>query len=119
MARVQSKSLINIIGNLGWPILWGAAASITFYELLQGPLKNDLAQRYFLGHPVAIATTVMFFVAMAALILRGFNLLGQFSVLDRAELPTEVRSEKSQDSLNCANELLSSASQWSARVQRS
>ena len=119
MARVQSKSLINIIGNLGWPILWGAAASITFYELLQGPLKNDLAQRYFLGHPVAIATTVMFFVAMAALILRGFNLLGQFSVLDRAELPTKVRSEKSQDSLNCANELLSSASQWSARVQRS
>ena len=119
MARVQSKSLINIIGNLGWPILWGAAASITFYELLQGPLKNDLAQRYFLGHPVAIATTVMFFVAMAALILRGFNLLGQFSVLDRAELPIKVRSEKSQDSLSCANELLSSASQWSARVQRS
>ena len=92
MARVQSKSLINIIGNLGWPILWGAVASITFYELLQGPLKNDLAQRYFLGHPVAMATTVMFFIAMAALILRGLNLLGQFAVLDRAKLPAKKTS---------------------------
>jgi len=119
VARAQSKSLINIIGNLGWPILWGAAASITFYELLQGPLKNDLAQRYFLGHPVAIATTVMFFIAMAALILRGLNLLGQFMVLDRAELPAKETSAISRDSLSCATELLSRASQWSARVQRS
>ena len=119
MARAQSKSLINIIGNLGWPILWGAAASITFYELLQGPLKNDLAQRYFLGHPVAIATTVMFFIAMAALILRGLNLLGQFAVLDRATLPAKETSAISQDSLSCATELLNSASHWSSRVQRS
>jgi biopolymer transport protein ExbB/TolQ len=119
VARAQSKSLINIIGNLGWPILWGAVASITFYELLQGPLENDLAQRYFLGHPVAIATTVMFFIAIAALILRGLNLLGQFTVLDRAELPAKVTSEISQDSLSSATKMLSCASQWSARVQRS
>ena len=119
MARAQSKSLINIIGNLGWPILWGAVASITFYELLQGPLENDLAQRYFLGHPVAIATTVMFFIAIAALILRGLNLLGQFTVLDRAKLPAKVTSAISQNPSTCATQLLSSASQWSARVQRS
>jgi len=119
VARAQSKSLINIIGNLGWPILWGAAASITFYELLQGPLKNDLAQRYFLGHPVAIATTVMFFIAMAALILRGLNLLGQFALLDRADLPAKETTAMSEDSLSCATEMLGSASHWSPRLQRS
>ncbi|MDE0816694.1 MAG: MotA/TolQ/ExbB proton channel family protein [Pirellulaceae bacterium] len=119
MARAQSKSLINIIGNLGWPILWGAAASITFYELLQGPLKNDLAQRYFLGHPVAIATTVMFFIAMAALILRGLNLLGQFALLDRADLPAKETTAMSEDSLSCATAMLGSASHWSPRLQRS
>ena len=119
MARAQSKSLINIIGNLGWPILWGAVASITFYELIQGPLENEAAQRYFLGHPVAIATTVMFFIAIAALILRGLNLLGQFTVLDRAKLPAKVTSAISQNPSTCATQLLSSASQWSARVQRS
>jgi len=119
VARAQSKSLINIIGNLGWPILWGAAASITFYELLQGPLKNDLAQRYFLGHPVAIATTVMFFIAMAALILRGLNLLGQFALLDRADLPAKETTSASQDSLSCATEMLGRASHWSPRLQRS
>lgn len=119
MARAQSKSLINIIGNLGWPILWGAASSITFYELLQGPLKNDLAERYFLGHPVAIATTVMFFIAMAALILRGLNLLGQFAILDRADFPAHKTTATSQDSLSCATEMLGNASQWSPRLQRS
>jgi biopolymer transport protein ExbB/TolQ len=119
VARAQSKSLINIIGNLGWPILWGAVASITFYELIQGPLENEAAQRYFLGHPVAIATTVMFFIAIAALILRGLNLLGQFTVLDRAKLPAKVTSAISQNPSTCATQLLSSASQWSARVQRS
>jgi biopolymer transport protein ExbB/TolQ len=119
VARAQSKSLINIIGNLGWPILWGAVASITFYELIQGPLENEAAQRYFLGHPVAIATTVMFFIAIAALILRGLNLLGQFTVLDRAKLPAKVTSAISQNPSTCATQLLSSASKWSARVQRS
>ena len=74
MSRPKSNSVINIIWNLGWPLLWGTVFSITFYELLEGPLdaeNNPLLHRYFLGHPIAVATTVMFFVALAALILRG------------------------------------------------
>jgi biopolymer transport protein ExbB/TolQ len=51
--------------------------------------------------------------------LRGLNLLGQFTVLDRAELPAKEIFAISRDSSTCATQLLSSASQWSARVQRS
>ena len=118
MSRPKSNSVVNIIWNLGWPLLWGTVLSITFYELLHGPLNNELLHRYFLGHPIAIATTVMFFIALSALILRGVNLLGQQIVLSTVEFPERESQWKQQDREQAA-ELLAHTESWSARVSSS
>ena len=118
MSRPKSNSVINIVWNLGWPLLWGSVLSITFYEFLNGPLdseKHPLLHRYFLGHPIAIATTVMFFIAMAALILRGVNLLGQQLVLSTFKFP-EIDAQWKQEDREQASELLLQTESWSPRV---
>ena len=117
MSRPQSKSVLNIVGNLGWPILWGTVLSITFYELLDGPLNHPLVERYFLGHPVAIVTTVMFFIAIMALILRGINLAGQYWVLERADLSLSGRTSENPDCVDLATELLAETTSWPRRLQ--
>ncbi len=118
MSRPKSNSVINIIWNLGWPLLWGAVFSITFYELLNGPLNNEVLHRYFLGHPIAIATTVMFFIALAALLLRGLNLLGQQLIISSLALP-ESEAQWKQSDQEQATELLEYTESWSPRVQSS
>ena len=118
MSRPKSNSVINIIWNLGWPLLWGAVFSITFYELLNGPLNNEVLHRYFLGHPIAIATTVMFFIALAALLLRGLNLLGQQLIISSLALP-ESEAQWKQSDQEQATELLEHTQSWSPRVQSS
>ena len=118
MSRPKSNSVINIIWNLGWPLLWGAVFSITFYELLNGPLNNEVLHRYFLGHPIAIATTVMFFIALAALLLRGLNLLGQQLIISSLALP-ESEAQWKQSDQEQATELLEHTESWSPRVQSS
>ena len=118
MSRPKSNSVINIIWNLGWPLLWGSVFSITFYELLNGPLNNEVLHRYFLGHPIAIATTVMFFIALAALLLRGLNLLGQQLIISSLALP-ESEAQWKQSDQEQATELLEHAESWSPRVQSS
>ncbi|MEC9097085.1 MAG: MotA/TolQ/ExbB proton channel family protein [Planctomycetota bacterium] len=121
MSRSKSNSVINIIWNLGWPLLWGSVFSITFYELLEGPLdaeSNPLLHRYFLGHPIAVATTIMFFVAISALIMRGLNLLGQQFVLSTLKLP-EVDPQWKKEDRDKASELLEHTDSWSPRVTNS
>lgn len=118
LSRPKSNSVINIIWNLGWPLLWGAVFSITFYELLNGPLNNEVLHRYFLGHPIAIATTVMFFIALAALLLRGLNLLGQQLIISSLALP-ESEAQWKQSDQEQATELLEYTESWSPRVQSS
>jgi len=121
LSRPKSNSVINIIWNLGWPLLWGSVFSITFYELLQGPLdaeSNPLLHRYFLGHPIAVATTIMFFVAMSALILRGLNLLGQQLVLSTFKLPESDLQWKQEDR-DKASQILADSDSWSHRVANS
>ena len=115
MSRPKSNSVINIIWNLGWPLLWGSVFSITFYELLNGPLNNEVLHRYFLGHPIAIATTVMFFIALAALLLRGLNLLGQQLIISSLALP-ESEAQWKQSDQEQATELLEHTESWSPRV---
>ena len=117
MSRPKSNSVINIIWNLGWPLLWGSVFSITFYELLNGPLNNDVLHRYFLGHPIAIATTVMFFIALAALLLRGLNPRQQL-IISSLALP-ESEAQWKQSDQEQATELLEHTESWSPRVQSS
>jgi len=71
-----------------------------FYKLIQdGPFASEFTQRYFLGHPVAIATTCMFFVGLAALLLRFFGVFGEIVTLNEVVLPENaVGGDSPEDS---------------------
>ena len=64
------------------PLLWGGLATLAFYAALRtGAVSSPLLNRYFGAHPVEWTSTLLFFVAMAALGVRLFGLVGQFHVL--------------------------------------
>ncbi|REJ65074.1 MAG: hypothetical protein DWQ31_19470 [Planctomycetota bacterium] len=63
------------------PLLWGVLASALFYAAIQtGQLQHPLLTRYFASHPVEYIATTMFFVGLAALLMRYFYLAGQARV---------------------------------------
>jgi len=85
--KKERNALFVILGNLGWPLLLGAAASSIFYALIfRGSLNIPLVHRYFATHPVAYVATGMFFVGLAALCLKLLNVLGQFISLNSIRL---------------------------------
>lgn len=60
------------------PVLWGLLASLGFYALvLKGPLETEFFHRYFASHWVLYAETVMFFVAVAQLLLKAGEITDQ------------------------------------------
>ena len=60
------------------PIFWGGLASVGFYWLIEiGLLSHWLLQRYCASHPVEYVTVTMFFVGLAALVLKAVDVLGQ------------------------------------------
>ena len=65
------NSLLGVVAGLGWPLIIGSALSSLFYALiLRGPLQGELTHRYFAGHPVNVCEAVLFFIALAALVLK-------------------------------------------------
>jgi biopolymer transport protein ExbB/TolQ len=53
------------------PLLWGSLATIVFYWIVrQLPGFADWGQTLFCGHPVAYATTTLFWMGIAALLIR-------------------------------------------------
>lgn len=105
MSEAKKRSpLAAIIGNLGWPILWGTALCVLFYAFVfQGPADNPLIRRYFASHPVSYVATGMFFVGMSALVIKVIACLGQFSAQLGIQLPSEGTTRQSVDE---AGELL-------------
>ncbi len=72
----KSKSLTQ--AAVKSPFLWGGAASVGFYSLIFfGAIDGPFIQRYFTAHPVEHVTTTMFFVGLAALVLKLMEILGQ------------------------------------------
>jgi biopolymer transport protein ExbB/TolQ len=66
------------------PLLWGGVACLGFYALLnRGVIESPLVTRYFASHPVEYITCALFFVGLAALVMRLLNLTGQFATLNR------------------------------------
>ena len=64
------------------PILWGSLASAGFYALVRSEvLSGKLIEQYFVSHPVEYVATTLFFVALAVLLLKGLDILGQYSRL--------------------------------------
>ena len=61
-----------------WPVFWGTLASIAFYATIHfGFISNELVRRYFANHPVEYIATTMFFVGLAALLIKFADLYQQ------------------------------------------
>ena len=76
----QRSAIAQVLGGLGWPLVLGAGACSGFYLLIhRGPLNSEAMHRYFSSHPVSYAATAMFFVGMAALLLKLLHVVSQTS----------------------------------------
>lgn len=97
--RKERNTLVAIVGGLGWPLLIGAAVSSVFYALIyRGPLDLPLMHRYFASHPVLICETGLFFVGLAALILKVFEVFAQYLALDAITLgDTPATGDKAEN----------------------
>lgn len=103
MSKKNSNTTSSMLRSLGWPLFWGALFSMGFFKLIQdGPLSSEFTHRYFLGHPVAIATTCMFFVGLSALLLRCLSVCGELATLNQVNLP---ESAVGGDSVGSADSL--------------
>lgn len=110
----ERNSMVAMLGSLGWPLILGLSACTLFYAAIyQGLLGSEFMHRYFATHPVAYAATGMFFVGLAALVLKLVNLVTQFASLpsigfdiDRGE---SVAPEQSSILLDQLEELRASA----------
>jgi biopolymer transport protein ExbB/TolQ len=80
--------LAAIVSNLGWPLLLGGGLCGAFFALLfQGPLNTPLMIRYFAGHPINMTTTVLFFVGLAALLIKLVDVGREYALLGHVQLP--------------------------------
>jgi biopolymer transport protein ExbB/TolQ len=60
------------------PILWGGVLAVGFYGLIfGGPLDFPLVHRYFTKHPVEIMETALFFIGLAAILLKFWEFHAQ------------------------------------------
>ena len=67
-----------MLGNVGWPVLIGLAASTAFYTALhRGLLGTQFFPRYCAAHPILYCEVGLFFVGVAALLLKVADLRGQ------------------------------------------
>ncbi len=95
------------------PILWGGLAALAFYAGLKtgGYSESGFMYRYFLGHPILVVTTVLFFVGMAELVIRSLSLFAQFSVFRQPLLPPiMLGGQPAEDAKSLLTELASAAS---------
>src|SRR3954447_27037848 len=70
------------------PFVWGAVFVINFFaQLFQGTFHSPLLSRYCAGHPIEIIELTVFFVGLAALLLRFCEVFGQFPSLRETLLP--------------------------------
>jgi biopolymer transport protein ExbB/TolQ len=64
------------------PLVWGVAICANFFALLyQGVIVSPLLSRYCAGHPIEIIEMTVFFVGLAALVIRLIQVLGEFPSL--------------------------------------
>jgi len=76
------------------PILWGGLATAGFYGLIHaGILSGRLLERYFASHPVEYLATGMFFVGLAALVIRAADVAQQYAAIGRALLGPATPSQ--------------------------
>ena len=103
MSRPDNRSSqSSLLSSLAWPLVLGLGATAAFYMLAyRGPLHHPLVMRYFAGHPINMIETGMFFIGLAALLLKLFELFGQSSAMAKVALADAALSQPA-----------SKASQW-------
>ena len=81
------KSILTLIGQIGWPAILGTAISGVFFALVfQGPLNTKAFNRYFAGHPISMVEVAFFFIGLTALFLKAMEIWGENSQLDQVTL---------------------------------
>jgi biopolymer transport protein ExbB/TolQ len=116
----KKNFIVAVVGQLGWPLLWGTAATVAFYLALDRgmiPGKAGL-QRFLAGHPVEYIETLMFFVGLATLGLHAFKVLAQHLTIDQIQLPAPQAGGDRPDSETCQS-LLAHLAKLPARLQDS
>lgn len=72
-------------------MLWGGLASLGFFALIHtGTLQGEFFHRYFAGHWINYTETIMFFIALAQLILRSSDLAEQRAGLKKSPFDETV-----------------------------
>ena len=80
----------RVLGQIAWPVAVGGVGTVAFYAvLLRGPIRSDLAIRYFTSHPVSYIATGMFFVGLVALLRKSLTVAAQFASLGKTGLGLE------------------------------
>jgi biopolymer transport protein ExbB/TolQ len=110
----------RIISVIEWilklPLVWGGVACLGYYALLsQGVIDSPLLHQYTFRHSIEIIETAVFFIGVAALVMRLAQLVSQFSVFDRQLLePAPAGGERVED----CDRLLAQLVDLPARLQR-
>ena len=116
-SMLSGKNKNKLLAIFQSPVLWGTAASFGFYYAIQsGLLQHPLVYRYFASHPVEYIATTMFFVGLASLVLKFFQLLWQPNVSGVSVLGPFVQEEVNVS--NC-NHLLSTVDQKPLKIRQS
>ncbi|MFV1965799.1 MAG: MotA/TolQ/ExbB proton channel family protein [Pirellulaceae bacterium] len=98
MRGADRRSLLGVMGGLGWPLLIGLALTSVFYAMvLQGPLNSQITLRYFAAHPVSFFATSMFLVGLAALTLKLADVLFQSAAMRNIRLAARQAGATSQE----------------------
>ncbi|PQO47850.1 MotA/TolQ/ExbB proton channel family protein [Blastopirellula marina] len=99
----------SIAAKLGWPILIGAALTVVFYAAIHfGLIPDHPLLRYVTAHPVEYAEVAMFMVGIAALLLKGGQLVNELRSLQHVDLPPQ---EEGRSKIEHAPALLDSLGQ--------
>lgn len=106
----------SMFASLTWPLVLGLGATGGFYWLLhRGPVHHPLVLRYFAGRPFDMIETALFFIGLAALILKLFELLSEFSALAVVWLDESAENQPASK----ASQFLEVVNQLPGRVRSS
>jgi len=114
--RNDRLSLLAVLGSIGWPLVVGLAVCSVFYAIVfRGPLDIPVVHRYFSTHPLLFVVTGMFFVGLAALLMKLADVVGQVMTSGSIRMETEVGG----NDRDVAGRMLSHLDKRSDRVRHS
>ncbi|MEM8680668.1 MAG: hypothetical protein AAGF97_15070, partial [Planctomycetota bacterium] len=115
MDSAQQKG--SVLGNIGWPAIWGGAACAVFYTLVhQQLLQHELIERYFASHPVQYFEMALFCVGLAAVVLRTTAVLADTQAIRELDF---AASDANHQSIGDAEAMVRSIAELPRRIQRS